>query len=141
MSTVARFNYIDLNMEKRMKLYLSRQTCFIMVLTILSGCSQSAPSCSDSEATDLVTQIVTGEVEKQRQYFINLNSSNSGITFSVDVNNIRINEKNKDTGSFKCSATVDVKSNSQFVRSRQDIEYTTEITADNKPYVTVYGFK
>lgn len=107
----------------------------------LSGCSDSPPSCSDSEATDLVTEIITEQLDKKRQGFIRLNNANEKITYEVEVKDIRTTSQDDNTGKFKCEATVNVISNNAFFNNSSDITYTTEITEDGgKPYVTVYGF-
>jgi PBP1b-binding outer membrane lipoprotein LpoB len=107
----------------------------------LSGCSDSPPSCSDSDATDLVTEIITGQLDKKRQGFIRLNSANKKITYEVEVKDIRTASQDNNTGKFKCEATVNVISNNAFFNNGSEITYTTEITEDGgEPYVTVYGF-
>lgn len=111
-------------------------------LGLLSGCSNSPPKCADSDATEVVLQIVNEELESLRKAFINLNSSNREITYEARLENIRTLEKNAGTGSYRCAGTVRIESNSFMLKKSVDITYQTERTEDSKEvYVTVYGLK
>lgn len=111
-------------------------------LGLLSGCSNSPPKCADSEATEVVLQIVNGELESLRKAFISLNSSNREITYEARLENIRTLDKNPGTGSYRCAGTVHIESNSFMLKKSVDITYQTERTEDSKEvYVTVYGLK
>lgn len=107
----------------------------------LAACSHAPPSCSNSDATDIVKQIVTEQLDKKKAFFVGLNTSNKAITYDVALKDIRTDSKDESTGDYKCEATVDVTSNSFMFNKSTDITYTTEVTEDTKkPYVTVYGF-
>ena len=107
-------------------------------LGLLSGCSNSPPKCADSEATEVVLQIVTHSIEENWSTFF----KNNGIQYQAALSDERTIEKNKDTGSYNCAATVAVNTNHKWFTKSVNITYTTERTEDSgKPYVTVYGFK
>ncbi len=111
-------------------------------LGLLSACSNTPPKCSDSEATEVVLQIVNEELESIRKAFIAMNRDNQVITYEARLENIRTLDKNPDTGSYRCAGTVHIDSNSFMLKKSVDITYQTERTEDSKEvYVTVYGLK
>lgn len=111
-----------------------------ILVVSLGACSNSPPSCGDSDATDLVKEIVTDEFEKLRKALMAKGGDRENLVFEVEVKEIRTVGKDQVTGSYECAAKLDVASNTLFLRRSQEITYTTEITEDSgELYVTVYG--
>lgn len=111
-----------------------------ILMASLGACSNSPPSCGDSDAADLVKEIVTDEFEKLRKALMARGGDRENLVFEVEVKEIRTVGKDQVTGSYECAAKLDVASNTLFLRRSQEITYTTEITEDSgELYVTVYG--
>jgi hypothetical protein len=112
----------------------------LIAILPLSACSHSPPSCSDSDATDVVIQIANEQLDRYRPGLARMNEDKP-VSLDPTLKDIRTVSKNADTGGYKCAATVDIKSNSPSFAKSVDITYTTEIAEDtHKPYITVYGF-
>ena len=127
-----------------------------MIVICVAGCSKMAPKCDDKRTTDLVVKVVN-----DRLYDKDL------ITYTHKVSDIRTTKVDKDTGAYSCAAylgqymtikeadgerakkalydrvtyidqALKVEENN-FVKVKQ-IEYTSELTSDNKHYVSVRGW-
>src|SRR5581483_6734695 len=133
--------YMDLrNWNARPVFVASAVVLAVLSAVGLAACSHAPPSCSNSDATDLVKQIITEQLDKKKAFFVGLNASNKAITYEVALKDIRTDSKDDSTGDYKCEATVEVTSNSFMFNKSTDISYTTEVTEDTKkPYITVYG--
>ncbi|MEQ5818101.1 hypothetical protein [Halomonas sp. SCS19] len=103
----------------------------IVAATILGGCSQSAPKCSDNETVALVKEIT-------RDGLVSQFGQEVSDSIQLEVDAIRTTDFNDKTGSQQCAAQLTIKS--QGDTETADITYTSEL-ADNgeKFYVTVYG--
>lgn len=111
-----------------------------ILVVSLGACSNSPPSCGDSDVTELVKEIVTDEFDKLRKVLMARGGDRENLVIEVEVKNIRTIGKDQVTGSYECAAKVDVASNTMLLRRSQEITYTTEITEDSgELYVTVYG--
>lgn len=117
----------------------------VLTAIALSGCTNTPPSCADTDATDLVKQIVIGQLEKAATGSETTKSADGQEDFSVNLKGIRIVSKASDTGDYQCSATIDIKSPRYLPRNfnneaTQDITYKTEIEQETKKaYITVFG--
>lgn len=121
---------------------IKKLSIFTLVFaSLISGCSKSAPACSDTETIKLVRDIARTEMtrlagaEKARSVF-----------YSVDA--IRTTGSNKETGSNSCAAQMKLLMNGPFGIPDPNAEpiqefpiaYTVELTdKENEFYVTVEG--
>jgi len=97
----------------------------------LTGCSQSVPTCSDSEATDLVLQISNAEIVK-------VHGQEAAKTLELEVQAIRTTDTNSKTGAFSCAANLSMKGPKG--SDNVPITYTVEMTDNGEEiYVNVYG--
>ena len=112
-----------------MKLGLIVTTIFVS--SALTACSQSVPTCSDSDTTELVIEISNGELAKS----IGQEGANK-IKLSVEA--IRTTDTNEKTGAHSCAANLAFsgpKGNDSI-----PITYTVEMTDNGKEfYVNVFG--
>lgn len=99
-----------------------------VAVTALNGCVQNAPTCSQPETVALVLQIA-GEHRS-----VAMLQKIHNATLSLDA--IRTVETNRQTGAHSCEAEfliASVRFNQKF-----DITYKSELTDDNRHYVTVF---
>lgn len=99
----------------------------LAALGLMSACSNNVPSCSDSQATDLVIEITKDEIASQYGQ-----TRANELTLTLDA--IRTTDENEKTGAFDCAADLHSNEGSQF-----PITYTVETTDDGRVYVTVFG--
>ena len=102
-----------------------------IIAVVLTGCSNTAPKCSDQETQDLVIQISKDELVKQA-------GKDLASKVKLELSFIRTTDTNEKVGSFKCAAElvaiVDGVSNSS------DITYTVELSDNGEEfYVNVFG--
>jgi hypothetical protein len=95
------------------------------------ACTKSAPKCGDVETKNLVIQLLRD----------NKFSSNQIADFDLTLDNIRTTSFDKDTGKYSCEADLNVvmtsKTGKTVNKFNKDIFFTSEITSDNKHYVSV----
>lgn len=131
---------------------------------LLSACSNKPPSCADSDATDIIDQMIVEKLEPskggfnqtKKMYPTRLANPDHDFSSTVKLKDIRTISKNPDTGGFKCEAKIvgdytstrrtnDYSENGlafEFYQKEvsKDITYTTEILEDTgEVYVMVYG--
>jgi len=98
---------------------------------VITGCSSSAPKCSDTETTDLVKQIAKEQLAKLQGQEIA-----DQIEMSVDA--IRTTDSNDKTGAQQCAAQLTLKGPNG--ENSLDITYTSEKTdKGDEFFVNVYG--
>ena len=116
-----------------MKRIFLLSTLLCLNLSLLAGCGNKAPGCSDEETKNLVIQIARGELIK---VFGKENADKLKLTLEF----IRTKEVNKDTGSCDCAADLVITGPDGSKSEKIPITYTSELT-DKKDqfYVTVYG--
>ena len=103
----------------------------MVVSSALTGCSQSVPACSDSEATELVIEISNGELAKTVSP-----EMISKIKLSVDA--IRTTDTNDKTGAHSCAANLAFSGPNG--TNSIPITYTVEMTDNGEEfYVNVFG--
>ncbi len=103
----------------------------MFVGSVLSGCSNSAPKCSDSETIELVEQITLQKIAETYGQ-----DTANGMEISVDA--IRTTESNDKTGAQQCAAQLTFKG--PIGEKSFDITYKSEKTdKGDEFYVTVYG--
>lgn len=96
-----------------------------------TGCSSSAPKCSDTETTDLVEQITRQELAK-------LYGQEASNGFQITLAAIRTTDINDKTGAQTCAADVTLKGADG--THSAPITYTSELAdKGDEFYVTVYG--
>lgn len=103
----------------------------MIIVGALSGCSDTAPKCSDSETQDLVIEISKEELAKQA-------GKQVADSVTLKLSAIRTTDYNEKTGSQQCVADLELKG--QGGTKSIEITYKTELTDDGDEfYVTVYG--
>ena len=102
----------------------------IFILVLVSGCSNSAPKCSDQKTIDLVLQIAKQELAKKL-------SQETLDKVGMNLDAIRTTESDEKTGKQKCAAQMIFKGPGG--ESKADITYASEKTDKGEQYVTVYG--
>ncbi|PKN70795.1 MAG: hypothetical protein CVU54_03930 [Deltaproteobacteria bacterium HGW-Deltaproteobacteria-12] len=128
-----------------------------MIIVCSSGCSNMAPACADKSTVDLVVKVVNDHLFDKGL-----------ITYSHKVSDIRTTKVDKDTGAYSCAAYLsqdmtikeaDGERAKEALRLRvmwdgglrydngenhfltvKKITYTSELTSDNKHYVSVSGW-
>lgn len=99
----------------------------------LTACSNEAPSCSDSQTTDLVMEIAFDHIEST--YGVEFKN---GVKLSVE--SIRTTDINEKLGSFSCAA--DLMFETPDISDSVPIEYTSENADGGESYyVNVYGLE
>lgn len=103
----------------------------VVMVSILSGCSQSVPACSDAEATDLVLEISNNKlVETYGAEYA------SKIKFGIDA--IRTTDTHDKTGANTCAANISMTGENG--QTSFPITYTVEMTDNGEEfYVNVFG--
>jgi len=105
----------------------------ILLGSALTGCSQSVPSCSDSETTELVVEISNGELTRT----IGQEVANE---IELGVEAIRTTDTNEKTGAFSCAANLSM--SGPRGKNSLPITYTVEKTDNGEEfYVNVFGLK
>jgi hypothetical protein len=101
----------------------------ILAGVIMIACSKSAPGCNDAATKETVVKIAA------RQYGLQLAQMGRGADeFSV----INVRTKSKEGGKCFCAAELIFDLGGGADR-KFPITYTSELTEDGNPYVTVYG--
>ena len=99
----------------------------------LTGCSQSVPTCSDTETTDLVEKIADREMG-------NYLGSEAAKMFSYTVSAIRTTSTNEQTGAHECAANLGITASNTGQTNEAPITYTVEMTDNGEEfYVNVFG--
>lgn len=110
---------------------LKRLISSLLAIGILSGCTSATPSCSSSDAVDLVLEISNDELIAQMGQEVA-----AVIELSLDV--IRTQGRNEDLDTYECAA--DLVMVGPGGENTLAIEYTVESTDETDEfYVTVYG--
>jgi len=106
----------------------------LMVISLsVSGCSQTAPKCSDEETTNLVKEIADREMTNQL-------GVEAAKLFSYTVGAIRTTATNEQTGAHECAAQLGFTASSTGQTEEIPITYTVEVTDDGEEfYVNVFG--
>ena len=126
-----------------------------MIVICAAGCSKMAPKCDDKRTTDLVVKIVSDRLFDKEL-----------ITYTHKVSDIRTTKVDKDTGTYSCAAYLDqdmtikeadggkakealrlrvgwdggICEAGMYCRNVKKIEYKSELTSENKHYVSVRGW-
>ena len=102
-----------------------------LFLGAISGCSNNAPECSDSETKQLVLEIAKDEIKKQA-------GERVANAVSLSLAGVRTTDFNEKTGSQQCAA--ELKMSGKNGTKSIDVTYTSELVDDTDEfYVTVYG--
>lgn len=113
---------------------MNKKSCLLLVaasLLVITGCSKSAPKCSDTETLDLVKKIAMEELEKQVDKEI---ASRISLGFEA----IRTTDANEKTGAQQCAADLIVTGPAG--SNKLPITYKSERTDKaDEFYVSVYG--
>jgi len=103
----------------------------IIVLGVVSGCSNSAPKCSDEKTINLVKQIAK---EKLVASF----GEKSANMIELSIGAIRTTDSNEKTGTQQCAAQLTMKGEGG--SKSADFTYKVEKTDDGEEFfVTAYG--
>lgn len=103
----------------------------LAIALMLSACSPSVPTCSDTETTNLVKEIVGREMSKKM-------GAEAAKVFSYAVEAIRTTNTHEQTGAHECAAELKMNGNGRSVSA--PITYTVEKTDDGQQfYVRVFG--
>lgn len=111
-------------LKKRFVTAISLATCVVA----LSACSNSIPSCSDKETTNLVIDIAKRELTKQL-------GATVVQALKYNIADIRTTDKNENTGAYKCAANIEMTGPSK--TNTAPLWYTVEATDDGGFYVNV----
>ncbi|TCI04610.1 hypothetical protein EZV61_01120 [Corallincola luteus] len=106
--------------------------CFVSGFALMMvGCSQHAPDCDDSDAMDLVLEIVQEELVKEI-------GSEMAASVDLELDAIRTTDINEKTGARECASELLIEGPSG--ETSVDITYTSELTDESGEfYITVYG--
>lgn len=108
---------------------------FTFLAFIFTGCSNSAPKCSDDSTVDLVKDIVRGQLAKTITYG---KKEASQVELIIDA--IRTTDVNEETGCQNCAAQLIIKNTKGISSKPLDFTYISEKTDDgDQQLVTVYG--
>ena len=103
----------------------------LVFIGIFSGCTDTAPKCSDDETQKLVIEISKKELIQQAG-----KSVSDAITLTLSA--IRTTDFNEKTGSQECAAQLDITGSEG--SDSLDITYKSELTdKGDEFYVTVFG--
>lgn len=102
----------------------------LLSAALTSGCTQSAPSCSDQKTIDLVKQIVQKKIDEKMP----------GTEVKFDIEAIRTTGKDDRTGTQSCVADFTMEIPKHNVSNKSSITFTSEKTDKGEHYVSVQGF-
>jgi Protein of unknown function (DUF2628) len=111
--------------------YLVVSFIFLLLTNTPGVFNSGVPECGSSEATGLVVEISKGEIAKQA-------GAKAANSFDLAVSAIRTTSINEQTGSYHCSAQLNMAGPNG--NSSLPITYTVEITDNGEEfYVNVFG--
>lgn len=114
--------------------------CVFAMLT-LQGCGKSMPSCTDSENTELLKQILDEHLA-EANYFVNGNAQHQIVSTEVKLTGILPQSIDDKIGKVTCKGTMEVSLPERFGNAKEsaDVEYNIQFTADTKQrYAEVSG--
>lgn len=103
----------------------------IMAIAAASGCTKSAPSCSDPKTVELVKQIARKKIEKS--------APGAGEKTVIELDSITTTAKDDKTGAQSCKANITFKIPEVKFESSDSIIYISEYTDNKEHLVSVKG--
>lgn len=101
--------------------------------SILAGCSNSVPACSDERTVKLLKEIIHDEGVRRV-------GPERGNLYTYELNAIRTRSTNEQTGAHECAADLTNIHSERGVTREVSITYTVEnVDSEEQLYVTVYG--